>query len=135
MSDSPQQYLKDIISADEAYLTNFNTDLLIGNFRITDFLGIPQNLAELIAGPILHIMIDNAKDNGVPEAKQLTEIINNPPKCIEDQDVYNGLQYFTTVEGPWSIDFLNDTFVGQYIKIPPGTREYFQQMSRIPRCP
>jgi len=135
MNDTPEQFLKDVVDADHTYLKGFNTDLLIGNFRITEFIGMPQHMAEVVAGPVLKSMIENAKDYAAPRVIEIKKIIDNPPKCINDQDVYQAIQYFSKVEGPWAKRLLQDTFVKEYVTIPVGTAEFMENLSRIPLCP
>ena len=133
MNDTPQQFLKDVVDADHAYLKGFNTDLLIGNFRITEFIGMPQQVAEVIAGPILSTLIDNAKDNIAPKVIQIKEVIDNPPKCIENIDVYRGIQYFSKVEGPWAAELTKNTFLKEHVTIPEGTEEFMEKLSKNER--
>ncbi|MHB8154320.1 MAG: hypothetical protein ACYDG3_14935 [Bacillati bacterium] len=132
--DSPQQFLKDVVEADESYVKGFSIDLLLGNFRITEFAGIPQPIAEIISAPVLIPFIKNINDNALPISKRIKEVIDNPPECIDDKDLYEGVQYISKVEAPYAYYLIKNTFLDDHVKIPPGTKEYMEKLSRIPLC-
>jgi hypothetical protein len=132
--DSPQEFVKDIIDGDDLYFKGIDYTTLIGNFRVTEFLGIPQDVAKILMQPIVEPLLDIARENADNYVPKLKKLIDNPPKCIDDNVLYQGMQYFTRSEGDFAVNLIEGTFLKDYVKIPPGTREYMEKLRNIPLC-
>lgn len=132
--DSPQQFLKDVIAADEQYALSMDTDLLIGNTRISEYMHFSEDLAEKIIHPFVSTFLSDVKRAIPPISRNIDEIIDNPPECIKDRDVYQGVQYAASVEGPYTLQLIRRTFLKDEVQIPPGTEEFMKKISEIPLC-
>lgn len=132
--DSPQEFLKDIVDGDELYFKGIDYTTLIGNFRVTEFVGMPQDIAKILMKPIVEPILNIAKENSDKYVPRLKEIIDNPPACIEDRVLYEGVQYFTLSEGQFALNLIDGTFLKDYVRIPPGTKEYMDRLRSIPLC-
>lgn len=132
--DSPQEFLKDIVDGDDLYFKGIDYTTLIGNFRVTEFLGIPQDVAKVLMKPIVEPILQIARRNADQYVPQLKELIDNPPDCIDDNVLYEGMQYFTKSEGTFAVNLIEGTFLKDYVKIPPRTSEFMDKLSRIPKC-
>jgi len=133
MEDSPQQFVQDVLEADELYAAGLNNDLLLGLFRL-ELVGLPEKTLHQIVDPAFNIF----REKFVGDLKNLIdktrEVINNPPECIESEDLYQAVQYISTVEGPYAKDFIQSTTLKDSVVIPSGTDEFMIKLSKIPRC-
>ena len=137
--DTPQQFVKDVVRADQHYAENFNTEFLMANFRFGDFLGVALHIPEEIVTDVSDKMfqptvIRGSKKNAKIFADSMIEMIDHPPKCIDSYDMYQLMQYIAKVEAPWAAKFIHDTHVGKYIEVPTGVNEYMQKLANIPPC-
>jgi hypothetical protein len=132
--DSPQEFLKDVVDGDKLYFEGIDYTTLIGNFRVTEFAGMPQDLAKFLMAPIVENIFDIARKNADNYVPRLKKMIDNPPDCIDDEVLYQGMQYFTRTEGPYTIGLIKQTFLKDYVTIPEGTEEFMNKLANIPKC-
>jgi hypothetical protein len=133
MSDSPEQFVLDVIEADREYAHGVTVDTFLGNFRV-EVIGLKKDTARIIAEPILNMFLQPALEKIDAEVENLKKIVKNPPECIDSENTYQGVQYFATVEAPYAEAFIDNTFLKDEVVIPPGTDEYLEKLARIPRC-
>jgi hypothetical protein len=131
--DTPQKFLKDVVDADAAYGDGFSTDLLVGNFRL-ELFGLSEEAAKAISAPAIDPLVHIMNRNAQPLVNGVKEVIDYPPKCIDDLDLYQSVQYFAKVEGPYARDFIKNTLLKDSVEIPAGTDEFMEQLGRIPLC-
>ena|ERR1700680_2730921 len=131
--DTPQEFVKDVLDADRDYANGIDINTLVGNFRV-ELLGMTRDSARSIGKPIVQPFLDIARDklNGV--VTEIKKIIDNPPQCIDDETVYQGVQYISVVEAPYAEALIDNTFLDNEVEIPRGTDEFLHKLSRIPKC-
>jgi hypothetical protein len=134
LMDSPQEFLKDVVDGDELYLKGIDYDTLIGNFRVTEFVGMPRDVAKFLMAPIVEPMLGTARKNADNYVPKIKSVIDHPPQCIDDNMTYQGIQYFTTSEGPFALNLIHNTFLKDQVRVPPGTEEYMHKLKDIPFC-
>jgi len=136
--DTPLDFVNSIISADKHYLESTDTDVLIGNSKLFDYLRVPEFISKLIIEPA-NILIHASFSKTVEQTdKNLREILikayNNEEVCAHDEITYQALNYLAVNEGPWAVNLINSTFLKDYVKIPDGTKEFLKKLSTIERC-
>jgi hypothetical protein len=133
MSDTPEQFVIDVLRADGEYAHNLSVDTFLGNFRV-ETLGFTKESLRPIAKAVLDVFVPPALDKMDSQIEVIEKIVKHPPECIDDEDTYQGVQYIATVEAPYAQALVDSTFLKDEVTIPPGTDEFLLKLSKIPRC-
>jgi hypothetical protein len=132
--DTPQQFLKDVVDGDELYARGMDYDTFIGNFRVTEFVGMSRDTARFLMKPIVEQIFTNIHRNSDKYFPQVKEVIDNPPPCIQENEVYQAIQYFAKSEGPFAVNLIRNTMLNDTTTIPEGIEDYMRFLSNIPKC-
>jgi len=129
MTDTPEQFIRDIIQADK-HIVSASDDKFLIDFLVSPFVAI--NI------PFPHGSKNYALDRVINKINEMydetDQVIVSHPKCIEDVNVYNYIQYLVHAEGPFTIDATRKTKMADYISIPEGMDDYLNSLGAIPLC-
>lgn len=126
MVDTPQKFIKSVMDTDDEFVQGVDTSTMLSVGLIPN----PLNIFDPIFNPI----IDKLKRNMHEIFTEAKEIVDNPPECIDKDDVYVIKNYVMNSEIPFVKSAIARTAMKRYVHVPDGVDELRLKLAAIPCC-
>jgi hypothetical protein len=136
MSDA-NIFLKDDIEADDWYFSHIPLEDIIGILRL-ETTGIPSEAWKVLLQPAYIHLQDKTRKMFDDYKPQVLDIVDNPPECINDELLYQAMQYHTRAGGQYLMqvfDLIPDSLRERFnLRYPTDFSQKLEELKNIPRC-
>jgi hypothetical protein len=127
--------VENLVDADHNYLGKLNGDIIIGIFQIADYIPVPEPVYNGVI-KILDLSLKRLTNKSEPGWQEAKEAAHDPDskKCYNNPFGKQLGDFVARSEVEFFKGLTENTYVGDYIDIPPDTDDIVEKMLAIPLC-